>query len=242
MTTWNRWLIVIPARLNATRLPEKPLQDLGGKALIARVYERLAPLEQEGATIIVATDSIKVISYCQSQNIPATMTSQHHQSGTDRVHEVAINEDKPFILNVQGDEPFIDLADLRRLTEAMEASQQPMGTLVFRNKSLNDFNNPNVVKAVVDQQGKALYFSRAPIPYCRDDTFKEFWHHQGVYGFSKEGLDKFCKLESHPLENTEKLEQLRALGHGMDIIVTEAMSPAFGIDTPQDLDDARKKF
>ena len=243
MTNWNQWLVVIPARLQSTRLPEKPLQDLKGKPLVVRVYERLLPLKEKGAHLVVATDSSKVMDACKDFGVQSMMTLESHESGTDRVQEIAAKLNYDFILNVQGDEPFVDLQDLEKLTHSMEKHQKPeMGTLVYRNKSQQDFENPNIVKAVIGDNGSALYFSRASIPFDRSQSFDGFWHHQGIYCYSRKTLDTFCNLPVHHLENTEKLEQLRALGHGIDILTVEAQKPSIGIDTPQDLEDAREHY
>ncbi|SME93861.1 3-deoxy-manno-octulosonate cytidylyltransferase [Pseudobacteriovorax antillogorgiicola] len=243
MTNWNNWLIVVPARLKSSRLPEKPLQDLGGKALIVRVYQRLAPLASQGAKIVVATDHDSVMRVCQAESIPAVMTSASHESGTDRVFEVAKDHSRALVLNVQGDEPFVDLSDLERLASAMERQESPqMGTLIYRNQNLDEFHNPNIVKAVRSDQQVALYFSRSSIPHDRDGGFEGFWQHQGIYAYSQDTLRRFCELAPHPLEQQEKLEQLRALGHGIAILAVEAKHASIGIDTPEDLEEARERF
>lgn len=243
MASWDQWLIVIPARLQSTRLPEKPLQDLAGKPLIIRVQEQLQKLKHMGATIVVATDSDKVLAVCKSHGVHGVLTSVEHQSGTDRVHEVSQGYPHRYILNVQGDEPFVDIDDLDRLAEAMEVKNDiGMGTLVYSNQNQGDFENPNVVKAIISEDKKALYFSRSPIPFHRDNAFQKFWQHQGIYAYTRKTLDAFCKLQQHPLEELEKLEQLRALGFGIDILAIEAMKPSIGIDTPKDLEEAREKY
>lgn len=240
---WNQWLIVIPARLQSSRLPEKPLQDLCGKALIVRVYERLQSLKDLGAQIVVATDSHKILDVCKKENIEAMMTDEKHQSGTDRVHELSQSFDHSYILNVQGDEPFVNLEDLERLTQLMESQNHDgMGTLIYKNRDLEEFQNPNVVKAVIGEHNRALYFSRAPIPYHREQEFTSFWQHIGIYAYSKNALEAFCKLPPHRLEELEKLEQLRALGNGIEILAMEAKETSLGIDTPEDLEKARKLF
>ena len=163
------WLIVIPARLESTRLPQKPLQDLAGKPLIIRVYENLEELRKMGARTIVATDSEKVVTECEKYNAEVMITSVDHQSGTDRCWEVASTLDKNFILNVQGDEPFVDVKSLQNLCMRFKESHwADMGTLVYKVNDGYDFNNPNVVKTVLSAEGKALYFSRSPIPFNRD--------------------------------------------------------------------------
>lgn len=243
MVQWKQWLIIIPARLQSTRLPRKPLADLGGLPLVVRVYQRLKPLSEKGANIVVACDDNDVLQVCQKHGVPAVMTRVDHRSGTDRCAEVAGSQPQRYILNVQGDEPFVDLEDLEKLLANMEASQDPMGTLVHRNTHRADYQNPNCVKAVVNDQGKALYFSRSPLPYYREsENFAGFWQHIGVYAFTRDGLLRFCSLPPHALELAESLEQLRALGNGLNITATVAQKPSIGIDTPQDLEAARARF
>lgn len=241
---WDQWLIVIPARLKSTRLPEKPLADLAGKPLIIRVYERLLPLVQRGAEVVVATDSDKIMAACATAGVRAVMTREDHVSGTARCHEVAEKlPPKKFVMNVQGDEPFVNTDDLTRLNEAMqEPNAPPMGTLVYENHDGKEFQNPNCVKTLRDKGGKAIYFSRSPIPYHRGESFKSFLQHVGVYAFRREALTQFCQWPASRLEVLESLEQLRAIDNGMPIVLVNAQHPSIGIDTPEDLQHARKKF
>jgi len=240
---WNNWLIVIPARLSSTRLPQKPLADLGGKPLVVRVYERLQVLVQQGADVVVATDSILVSEACALHRVPVVLTDPRHQSGTDRCAEVARLRPRPYVLNVQGDEPFINCSDLETLAQLMMDQKAEMGTMMHSNSKRSDYDNPNCVKLVVNNDQRALYFSRSPLPYYRSpQTFSSFWQHLGVYGFAAETLQKFCALPQHPLELAESLEQLRALGHNIPIVVSIADHPAIGIDTPEDLEAARARF
>lgn len=243
MTDWTNCLIVIPARLQSTRLPQKPLADLAGKPLIVRVYERLGPLKSRGAEILVATDASSVLETCSAHGVPAVMTKVEHPSGTDRCAEVARSRQRPYILNVQGDEPFVHLDDLETLLKALSTTQSGLATLVHRNAREADYLNPNCVKVVRSDAGQALYFSRSPLPYFRAPArFEFFWQHIGVYAFHRDSLFKFCALPAHPLEQSEGLEQLRALGHGLSILTAEARHPSIGIDTPQDLEAARARF
>ncbi len=240
---WNNWLIVIPARLSSTRLPQKPLADLAGKPLVVRVYERLKPLVEKGADVVVATDSDEVMAACRQHQVPSIMTDAAHQSGTDRCAEVARKRPKPFIMNVQGDEPFVNCGDLEALARLMTEQHAGMGTMMHKNQKRTDYDNPNCVKVVVNDAHQALYFSRSPLPYYRaPQTFAYFWQHLGVYAFSAETLQKFCSLPQHALELAESLEQLRALGHNIPIVVSVADHPAIGIDTPEDLEAARARF
>lgn len=237
------WLIAIPARINSQRLPRKALADLGGKPMIVRVAERLKPLQEKGAEILVGTDHQDVIDVCLEQDIRVQMTADTHPSGTDRIFELARKNPRKFILNVQGDEPFISLKDLSKLiSEFVRLSSPEMATLIVRNESWEDFANPNIVKALTSNQ-KAIYFSRSPIPYHRDrNSFTGFWHHQGVYAYTFETLERFCSLPSSKLENTEKLEQLRAIENDIIISTSHAEHLSIGIDTIDDLEAAREKF
>ncbi len=243
-----KWLIVIPARLKSERLPNKPLSMLGGKPLIVRVYENLASLKRQGAEIIVAVDHEQTANICTQFKIPTIMTLESHQSGTDRCAEVALKHAEfPFVLNVQGDEPFVNLDDLRHLMTTMEHSNHPMGTLGIACHDWDSFIDPNIVKIVVSEDRTAIYFSRAPVPYDREafrlGTNKAtFVQHLGVYAFRRETLQNFCTLPKSTLEQTEKLEQLRALSAGWKIAVSTAKFGSRGIDTPDDLAAAQRKF
>lgn len=240
----HNWLIVVPARLHSTRLKEKPLADLCGKALVVRVCERLRPMAELGALIIVATDNEKIATVCEKENIKYEMTRIDHQSGTDRVFEVSQKYDHPFILNVQGDEPFVNTKDLESLINQMEASKEDsMGTMIHKSEDHKAYKNPNVVKAVISNTNEALYFSRSSIPHYREaNSFQGFWQHIGVYAFTKSVLERFCKHKPSSLEISEKLEQLRALENNIPICVTVAKKPAIGIDTIEDLEEAREYF
>ena len=242
------WLIVVPARLGSERLPSKPLADLHGRPLVVRVAENLAPLTKLGATLIVATDADEVVAACAAHGIRAVRTAPDHPSGTDRCAEVArlVGHAQPLILNVQGDEPFVDLEDLKGLMAAMvDRPEAAMGTLVFRSMDLEVAADPHAVKAVRTSAGWALYFSRAAIPYDRGAAARghlpaAFWHHLGVYAFRRDQLQAFVRLPPSPLEQTEKLEQLRALDAGWRIWLEPARTFARGIDTPEDLARARQ--
>jgi 3-deoxy-manno-octulosonate cytidylyltransferase (CMP-KDO synthetase) len=246
MITWKDWLIVVPARLASTRLPRKPLQMLGDKPLVIAVADNLKPLVAKGAEVVIATDSHEILSICQKYQTKAVMTAGHHQSGTDRIAEVAKNSKHPYILNVQGDEPFVSLDDLETLMQAF--NQKPdlsYATLVYRNENLHDFINSNVVKAVRASSGFALYFSRAPVPQTRNlppGASESFWQHIGVYAFKRETLIHFSELQPSPLELTESLEQLRALENHIPIYLAPAKNPSVGIDTPEDLEAAHARL
>jgi 3-deoxy-manno-octulosonate cytidylyltransferase (CMP-KDO synthetase) len=244
----SNWLIVVPARLQSTRLPEKPLADLAGKPLIVRVVENLAPLTAAGARIVVATDAEKVAAACRTAGFTAEMTRVEHQSGTDRCAEVAARSDRTFVLNVQGDEPFVRTDDLRRLMQVTQQSQTAgMGTLFFENNNQAMARNPNVVKTLRNARGMAIHFSRLPLPYVRDDAAGDhlppvFLQHIGVYSYRRDTILEFVKLPPSALEQAEKLEQLRAVEQGWQILLERATTAGLGIDTPDDLEAARARF
>jgi len=258
-TDLGQWLVCVPARFAAQRLPGKPLQDLGGKPLIVRVCENLAPLAEAGAEIVVATDSEAVERACSDAGVRVQMTRNDHPSGTDRCNEVAQRRAKPWILNVQGDEPFVDTADLIRLmttteTAGVDARQgvHQLATLAARSLDGRGFASADIVKIICARADagapgmRAIYFTRAPAPWERGAAngmpARGFWHHQGVYAFGRSALAAFCKLGPSPLEETEKLEQLRAIEAGWPVLVVESGKSSRGIDTPEDLEAARRVF
>lgn len=243
MSILQSWLVVVPARLASTRLPRKPLQDLGGKALIVRVVENLQPLAKEGARIVVAVDDPEVESVVRAAGFAAVMTRVSHQSGSDRCAEVAEHHEAAFVLNVQGDEPFVRTDDLKRLMLQFEKSSASMGSLFVTRQDADGFRDANLVKVVVGDKLRALYFSRAPVPYPRDGGAHVSWkQHIGVYAFRREALVKFVSMPMGISEGIEKLEQLRALEHGMEIFMFEVDEASIGIDTPHDLEAARARF
>lgn len=240
MALLSNWLIIVPARLKSERLSGKPLQLLGGKPLIERVYDNLKPLLAEGAHIVVAVDSEEVREACAKRKIPWIMTNPDHPSGTDRCNEAAKQFHQKRIMNVQGDEPFVNLDDLRALARAAETPGCKMATLGFAAKRGESFDNPNCVKIVRAANGRAIYFSRASVPFDRDGqkhggSKEPFWQHLGVYAFTRDSLAEFCAMPPSPLEKLEKLEQLRAVEAGWSIQVAEAKSSSIGIDTHEDL-------
>lgn len=240
---WREWLLVIPARLDARRLPRKPLQDLCGKPLVVRVFENLLPLKQLGATITVATDHDDIYTACTKADVPVVMTSDRHLSGTDRCFEVSRSTEHPFIMNVQGDQPFLSLQSLEDLASCLRTyGKDAMATLVQPSRDRKAFENPNCVKVVQDHSKQALYFSRSCIPYLRDQTEGafQFYHHIGIYAFTRDSLAQFCGWPAGYLEKLEKLEQLRALENGMPIILTDTNSNPQSIDTEDDLKKARE--
>lgn len=244
--------VIIPARLASTRLPNKPLADLGGKPMVVRVAERAR--ESGAARIIVATDHPDILAACQAHGIEACMTRADHPSGTDRIAEVAQQlrlAPEEVVVNLQGDEPLIDPA-LLAACAARIRDGVPMATVAHPIIDVADVFNPNVVKVVLDKAGRALYFSRATIPWNRDAfaASKESLpagyaplRHVGLYAYSNAFLQAYPALESSPLETIEALEQLRVLWHGYPIAVhiTDSAPPA-GVDTPDDLERVRRHY
>jgi 3-deoxy-manno-octulosonate cytidylyltransferase (CMP-KDO synthetase) len=242
-------LIVIPARLAAVRLPQKPLRLLGGEPLVARVWERVAAMNIADRCVVAADDA-GVIDAARAAGAEAVMTSSGHVSGTDRVAEVAAMPEfasYTTIVNVQGDEPFIGEGAVRGAAEMVSSGRFPLGTAASP-ASWDIAGNPNIVKVVLANDGSALYFSRAGIPFVRDREAigsKEIkmLQHIGVYAYSRDALHKWVSLPPHPLENTERLEQLRPLAAGIPIGVAIAEEPpASGIDTEDDLAAANARW
>jgi len=244
--------VIIPARLASTRLPNKPLADLGGKPMVVRVAERAR--ESGASRIIVATDHADILAACEAHGIEACMTRAEHPSGTDRIAEVAHKlglAPGEVVVNLQGDEPLIDPA-LLAACAALVREGVPMATVAHPIHDVADVFNPNVVKVVLDKAGRALYFSRATIPWHRDafSASRESLpagyaplRHVGLYAYSNAFLQAYPALESSPLETIEALEQLRVLWHGHPIAVhiTESAPPA-GVDTPDDLERVRRHY
>jgi 3-deoxy-manno-octulosonate cytidylyltransferase (CMP-KDO synthetase) len=239
-------LAVIPARLAATRLPRKPLRLLGGLPLVIRVYQRVLALDAADHCV-VATDSTEVMDVCAAHGVPAVMTASTHPSGTDRVAEVAQREeyrDVRVILNVQGDEPFVSAEALSGAVGIVQRGQAAVGTVAVRIDP-DMLHRADVVKVVRRDDGKALYFSRAPIPFLREAADAALlapmvFQHVGVYAYSRDALLAWVSWPPHPLEQIERLEQLRPLAHGVDIGVTEIGAAEPGIDTEDDLERANR--
>ena len=238
---------VIPARFASTRLPGKPLLDIGGRAMVVRVAEQAAAAGAE--EVLVATDDERVARAAAAAGHRAVLTDPKHASGLDRVHEVVVAQgwpDPTIVLNVQGDEPLAPPALMRQLAEAMAAEPSaPMATLCEPIKRRRDLEDPNLVKVVRDRGRRALYFSRAPLPMARDGYPSELgglWRrHIGLYAFRAGALRRLAALPPSPLETVERLEQLRALENGMDILVLDACCAApAGVDTAADLARVRR--
>jgi 3-deoxy-manno-octulosonate cytidylyltransferase (CMP-KDO synthetase) len=238
-----RIAIVIPARHASTRLPGKPLLRETGKYLIQHVYEKAA--EARCATdVIVATDDQRIVAAVESFGGRAMMTRADHVSGTDRIAEVAEHLSADAIINLQGDEPRIDPESLDMLGALLaEHPETPMATLAVPIADMETYLSPNVVKVVCDVQGRALYFSRSPIPMVRDGApdFSvrpaRFLQHLGVYAYRRDSLIAIARTPAHPLEEIEKLEQLRVLAMGGTIRVGQVAHAHRGVDTPADYAD-----
>ena len=246
------FVVLVPARLASTRLPDKPLADIAGKPMVVRVAERAA---LSGASrVVVACDDARILDACQSHGVAAVLTRQDHASGSDRLAEACQLlglADETCVVNVQGDEPLIDPALVRQCAELLQG--QPgcvMSTAAHPITELADYLNPNVVKVVVNAHGQALYFSRAPVPWWRDGSAitpalpsPAPLRHVGLYAYRVGFLKRFPALSQAPLEQTEALEQLRVLWHGERIVVhVAAHAPGPGVDTPEDLARVRALF
>ncbi|HIE04112.1 MAG TPA: 3-deoxy-manno-octulosonate cytidylyltransferase [Candidatus Latescibacteria bacterium] len=236
---------VIPARYWSSRLPGKPLLDIGGKPMIRWVWERTCRAGAVGR-VIVATDDPRVAEVVEEFGGEVVMTSPEHPSGTDRVAEVAKGLSPDLVVNVQGDEPFLDPEVVDQVVEAILKLDVPMATAAGRIDDPEQLWDPSVVKVVLDLEGHALYFSRSPIPFLRDVPEEgwlekaKFLRHIGIYAYRREFLMTLSGLPPTPLELYEKLEQLRALEHGYKIAVAETEYQSFGVDTPEDLRRARE--
>jgi 3-deoxy-manno-octulosonate cytidylyltransferase (CMP-KDO synthetase) len=231
-------LVVIPARYGSTRLPGKPLVSLAGKTMIQRVYER-AKLAKRVHQVIVATDDERIVKAVQEFGGEARMTRGDHRTGTERVAEVAAHVEGDIFVNAQGDEPLLDPAAIDTAVEALlEDPPASVATVATPVKVLSDVMDPNVVKTVLDFDGYALYFSRAPIPWVRDTAGKvhvKYWKHLGLYVFQRDALLEYPTLPQGELERIEQLEQLRWMENGWKIRVAEVEHDAVSVDVPEDV-------
>ena len=242
--------VLIPARLASTRLPNKPLADIGGLPMVVRVAQRAA--EAGAARVVVAADDARIVAACEHLEVDAVLTRRDHPSGSDRLAEACAllgldGDDR--VVNVQGDEPLIDPALVRRCAELLdERPDCVMSTAAHPIDNEPDYANPNVVKVVLDREGRALYFTRASIPCWRDGPRGALpspapLRHMGLYGYRAGFLRRFPQMEPAPLEHLEALEQLRVLWHGERIAVHVSDSaPGAGVDTPEDLARVRALF
>lgn len=230
-----RVLCVIPARYDSTRLPGKPLADIAGKPMIQRVYERAATAKMP-ELVVVATDDARVLAAMESFGGKALMTAKDHPTGTDRLAEVAgVYDNYDVIINVQGDEPLIAPEIIDALAAAFtEEPELKMATVMTEIEDAEK-NNPNNVKVVTDKNGYALYFSRSLIPYPRTAGVVPVYKHIGIYAYRRDFLLAYAKMQPTPLEQSESLEQLRALENGYRIKVIKTDCKFVGVDTPEDL-------
>ena len=244
-------VIVIPARLDSSRLPKKVLLDLNGKTVLQRVYEQCLKVKNVDE-VYIATDSLEIKEVCETFTDNVIITKSTHQSGTDRIGEAISSIDCDIVINVQGDEPFIEPSLIEALVNSFSNSEISMSSAMSKINNVKDLQNSNVVKVVVDHHNNALFFSRSLLPYPRDvkeiSIAKEviekyqFFRHIGIYGYRKEFLLHYVNMEQSPLEKIEKLEQLRALENGFKIKMIETDSSLMGIDSLEDYEEALKKY
>ncbi len=248
------FVVLIPARLASTRLPDKPLADIAGLPMIVRVAQQAGA--SSAMRVVVAADDMRIVDACVEHGVEALLTRNDHASGSDRLAEACTQlklADDVIVVNVQGDEPLIDPALIDAVAATLaEHEDAAMSTAAHAIDSAEDFANPNVVKAVLDSRGNAMYFSRAPIPWWRDGSASadglrqppvspEPLRHIGIYGYRAGFVRNFPALPPAPIETTEALEQLRALWHGHRIAVhVSPLRPGPGIDTPEDLARVRE--
>jgi 3-deoxy-manno-octulosonate cytidylyltransferase (CMP-KDO synthetase) len=244
-------VIIIPARLDSSRLPKKVLLDLKGKTVIQRVYEQCLKVKNVDG-VYIATDSIEIKEVCETFTNNVIITKSTHKSGTDRIGEAVSAIDCDIVINVQGDEPFIEPSLIEALVNSFVNSEISMSSAMSKISNVKDLQNTNVVKVVTDLHNNALFFSRSLIPFPRDvkeisianEVIEEsqFFRHIGIYGYRKDFLLHFVNLKQSYLEKVEKLEQLRALENGFKIKMIEANSSLIGIDTQEDYEEALKKY
>ena len=247
------FVVLIPARMSSSRLPRKALADIHGKPMVVRAAEQAA--KSRAGRVVVATDHEEIFAACQAHNIEVVMTGEYHESGTTRLAEAAqllgLSADT-VVVNVQGDEPLIDPKLVDQTAAVLVENGAPMATAAHEIHEFDEFMNPNVVKVVLCRQGRALYFSRAPIAYPRDSmragerTLPQAdapLRHIGIYAYRAGFLNEYAQMSASPLENIESLEQLRVLWHGHPIAVEiVAQAPAAGVDTQEDLERVRAVF
>lgn len=233
-------MIIIPARLASTRFPNKILANIQGLPMVIATAKRVQNLDD----VAIAADTEEVVALAHDYGFKAILTSQNHQSGTDRINEAAsklsLSEDE-IIVNVQADEPFIEEAVVKSVIERAKKTDA-MITSACKKINLSHVKDPNLVKVILNAHGNAIYFSRSAIPYDREGGFDGYFGHLGIYAFRKKSLETFCTLPYAPIEHIEKLEQLRAIYHGYSIAMVEVESRSFGIDTKEDLERALTFF
>lgn len=233
--------VAIPARMGSTRFPGKPLALLGGKAVLQRVHEACKK-SKYAQKVVILTDSLEILEFAQTIGAQAIKTSEKCKSGTERIVEALPEIDADFIVNVQGDEPFISPKLIDDIIEANRASNSQLVTAVSRITDASALVNPNVVKALRDADGRAIYFSRSPLPYVRGEANfekwlgkSEYWRHVGIYGYSAKSIVRYANLPPCRMEQAEMLEQLRFVNAGFKFDIVETEYESIGIDTPADL-------
>jgi 3-deoxy-manno-octulosonate cytidylyltransferase (CMP-KDO synthetase) len=244
--------VIIPARFAATRLPGKPLLKIGDRPLIQWVWQ--SAVDSGAASVLIATDDERIRAAALDFGADCVMTSPHHVSGTDRIAETVRTRGLPadaIVVNLQGDEPAMPAGVISGVARGLrDVAGAEISTAAAPIRSLREFLDPNCVKALRDPDGRALYFSRAPVPWPRDSiaaerpaSFVGAWRHIGIYAYRVRSLLQFAAWPPTPLEMTEKLEQLRALEHGMHVhLVTLTEAPPAGVDTPEDLERVRAEL
>ena len=237
-------MIIIPARIASNRFPNKVLANINGYPMVIATARAVSGVDE----VAIATDSQEIVNLASDYGFKAVMTSSEHKSGTDRINEAAqkLNlSDDEIVINVQADEPFIEPKIVqevkKRVKQSVENSENIMMTSCYKLINKNDANDPNYVKVITNAKNYAIYFSRSKIPFDREEH-NSYYGHLGIYGFTKKSLQEFCALPSSPLENIEKLEQLRAIYHGKKIAMIKVESQSFGIDTREDLQRALEFF
>lgn len=239
---------IIPARYTSSRFPGKPLADIKGKPMIRHVYEQAKKCKAL-SEVIVATDDVRIEKAVNSFGGKAIMTSSKHKSGTDRCYEALkkIGRGKfHAVINIQGDEPFIHPEQILKVAELLKNKNTELATLLMKIKTENELANPNIIKAIVNKNKEAIYFSRTAIPYYREKDFSEwagmhiYYKHIGIYGYRSDILEKITRLKPSSLEIVESLEQLRWLENGYTIMTQLTTHQSRSIDTPQDLEDVVK--
>lgn len=247
MSSNTPFIAVIPARLASTRLPNKPLADIGGKPMVVRVAERA--LLSGASRVVVAVDDQSIFDACKAHGLDVMLTSKDHPTGTDRLSEVASKlhlGDEEIVVNVQGDEPLIPPELITQVAQTLaESAHAQIATAALEIHDLAEVNNPNAVKVAMDKHHRALYFSRAPIPFTRDaDKYQaQCYRHIGMYAYKASFLKEFSKLSPAPIEEAESLEQLRAMWYGytIQVLLTNSAPPP-GVDTAEDLERVRAVF
>jgi len=237
-------MIIIPARMASSRFPNKIIADINGLPMVIATAKRVESLDK----VVIATDTQDIVDLADKYAIQAVLTGSHHQSGTDRINEATgkldVGDDE-IIVNVQADEPFIEQNVVKsvidRMKEAQSKDEDIMITSCYKLIDKSFANDPNHVKVITDINANAIYFSRSKIPYDREDHL-EYFGHLGIYAFTKKSLEEFCNLSPAPLEDIEKLEQLRAIYHAKKIAMVRVKSESFGIDTKEDLKRALEYF